>query len=190
MRKFTIISVICVIALTLAICHYRPKAKTIPAQVETALSYAHMLTYRDSLFGYVVHYPDFFTQSECRNNEPGYSQFAYWGKVEMELTTFILPNDDELTAKEGMDSIGNALHATTRCLQPNSFILSGSIYQNGQKLTGRCYHAKFVRHRKVWFVQSLAYPEGCDRAVRRITRQIDKWKIWEQCVKTTKIKSY
>lgn len=182
MRKFTIITVMCVVALTLTVLHYRPNAKTIPEQLETALSYAHMLTYRDSLFGYVVHYPDFFEQSDCHNNEPGYSQFTYWGKVEMELTTFILPNEDELTAKEGMDSIGKALHATTRHLQPNSFILSGSIYQNGQKLTGRCFHAKFVRHRKVWFVQTLVYPEGCDRAVKRITRQIDKWKIWEQCV--------
>lgn len=70
MQKFTIITVICVVALTLTVLHYRPSAKTIPEQLETALSYAQMLTYRDSLFGYVVHYPDFFEQSDCHNNEP------------------------------------------------------------------------------------------------------------------------
>ena len=91
-----------VLALTLNVLHYRPNAKTIAEQLETALSYAHMLTYRDSLFGYVVHYPDFFEQSDGHTNEPSFSQFTYWGKVEMELTTFILPND-ELAYPEGCD---------------------------------------------------------------------------------------
>ena len=45
-------------------------------------------------------------------------------------------------------------------------------------MTGRRFYAKFVQHRKLWFVQTLAYPEECERAVKRLKEEIDQWKVW------------
>ena len=58
------------------------------------------------------------------------------------------------------------------------FILSGHLYSETGQITGRRYYAKFVQHRKLWFVQTLAYPEECERAVKRLKEEIDKWKVW------------
>ena len=52
------------------------------------------------------------------------------------------------------------------------------LYSETGQITGRRYYAKFVQHRKLWFVQTLAYPEECERAVKRLKEEIDKWKVW------------
>jgi hypothetical protein len=46
-------------------------------------------------------------------------------------------------------------------------------------ITGRRFHAKFVKHRKFWFVQSLTYPEDCEQALQRLLQEIDAWQVWK-----------
>ena len=58
------------------------------------------------------------------------------------------------------------------------FILSGHIHADNGAITNRRFHAKFVRHRKLWFVQTLVYPEDCELAMRRLIQEIDNWEIW------------
>lgn len=59
------------------------------------------------------------------------------------------------------------------------FILSGALHSDTGMITGRRFRAKFVKHRKFWFVQSLTYPEDCEQALQRLLREIDNWKVWK-----------
>ena len=58
------------------------------------------------------------------------------------------------------------------------FILSGSLHSDTGQITGRRFYAKFVCHRKLWFVQTLTYPEECERAMSRLLKEIAAWQVW------------
>jgi hypothetical protein len=59
----------------------------------------------------------------------------------------------------------------------DSFILSGPHYENGKRIEGYRYYAKYVRNRKLWFSYTLFYPESCHSSLTRIFRQIDQWEV-------------
>ena len=70
------------------------------------------------------------------------------------------------------------LHATQQSLGDNYFILSGTLYTDSGIVSGRRFYAKFVKHRKLWFVQTLTYPEDCESALKRLKDEIYKWQVW------------
>jgi hypothetical protein len=94
-------------------------------------------------------------------------------------TAFVEPNPDSLTVEQAMQKYASDLHATQQVKGDDYFILSGSLHTDSGQIAGRRYYAKFVKHRKLWFVQSLTYPEDCEQAVSRLRQEIDKWKVWE-----------
>ena len=77
-----------------------------------------------------------------------------------------------------MEKYASQLHATQQQLGDDFFILTGALHTDSGEISGRRYYAKFVQHRKLWFVQTLAYPEDCEEAVKRLKKEIETWKVW------------
>ncbi|MCH4100952.1 MAG: hypothetical protein LKF06_10340 [Prevotella sp.] len=150
-------------------------------KLEDRINDASMETYQDSLFGYTVRYPAFFEQTpDSLIDEPGACRFSYWDNwIQIVQMAFIQSNPRQLTVGQGMNNIGRYLHATKESEGKDFFILSGPLYIDGSRINGYRFHAKYVRHRRIWFVLQLTYPGNCSKAVRRIIRQIDEWKVWE-----------
>ena len=94
--------------------------------------------------------------------EKGSSRFCFWqDSTEIVQTTFVEQNTDSLTLEQAMAKYASDLHATQQQKGDGCFILSGHLYTETGQMTGRRFYAKFVQHRKLWFVQTLAYPEEC-----------------------------
>jgi hypothetical protein len=158
--------------------HEKEDDMPLPQKLERAMRLTRMMEYKDCDYGYSVRYPSFFEPDDSLM-DGGCCRFSFWqDSTEIVQTAFVEHNSDSLTLEQSMAKYASELHATQQQKGDDFFILSGHILTDDGQITSRRYHAKFVMHRKVWFVQTLAYPEDCEQAVQRLIREIDNWKVW------------
>lgn len=181
MRKFLLPLVLGFIIVMIIVSIYEhDDNKTIPQKLERAMRLTRMMEYQDDDFDYTIRYPSFFEQTDDSLLDKGCCRFSFWqDSTEIVQTAFVESNPDMLTIEQAMKKYAFDLHATEQIKGDGYFILSGSVHTDSGQIAGRRYHAKFVQHRKLWFVQSLTYPEDCEQAVTRLLQEIDKWKVWE-----------
>ena len=181
MRKFLLLLVFGFIIVMAFLSVYKCEDnKTVPEKLERAMRLAQMNEYSDDDYDYTLRYPKFFEQTDDSLMDKGCCRFSFWlDSTEIVQNAFVEPNPDSLSVEKAMKKYASDLHATEEIKGDDYFILSGSLYTDSGQIAGRRYHAKFVQHRKLWFVQSLTYPEDCEQAVTRLLQEIDKWKVWE-----------
>ena len=151
------------VAVSVLFAYYKEDSeRSFVDRFEDAMWACPLKTYHDSVYDYEVYYPSFFEQlPPSLVDEPGCSLFRYWDNwVQVELVTQVLPEDA-------------VQHADT-------FVAGGPLLIDGSEIPGYRYHAKYVKHRRLWFVQTLTYPERCEKAVRRLIRQVDNWTVWQE----------
>ena len=184
MRRFSIITLsLVVVAAVFVLLHHKEDETPLPNLLEKKINGARMKPHRDSLFGYVINYPDFFEQlPDSLIDEAGCCVFRFWNVVQINLSGYGLRNPDELTSEQMIDSLANTIHAAEIRSNADTIIMSGPLYVDEGVIPGHRYHTKYVRHRRLWFVQSLTYPEECENAVSRLKHQIDNWPVWEDSI--------
>lgn len=180
MRKFLLLLVLGFIIVMAILSVYRQDDKPLSEKLERAMRLAQMNEYCDDDYDYTIRYPKFFEQTDDSLMDKGCCRFSFWlDSTEIVQNVFVEPNPDSLSVDQAMKKYAFDLHATEQIKGDDYFILSGSVHTDSGQIAGRRYHAKFVQHRKLWFVQSLTYPEDCEQAVSRLLQEIDKWKVWE-----------
>jgi len=180
MKRFLFLSMlIFIVVMIFMSVHEKEDHMPLPQKLEQAIRLTRMKEYHDDDYDYMVRYPAFFEQTPDSLLDKGNSRFSFWqDSTEIVQTIFVEQNADSLTLEQAMAKYASDLHATQQQKGDGYFILSGHLYSETGQITGRRYYAKFVQHRKLWFVQTLAYPEECERAVKRLKEEIDKWKVW------------
>ena len=179
-RRFTWLALLIIIVSTIVVLSKGYKEKpTFQEKLAEAIKYSRSKTYHDAYYDYEVKYPAFFEQvPDSLIDEEGASLFRC-GNVE--LSAQVVPNSDSLSLEEGMCHFATLHHAEYQQLSDTqSFILSGKQYMNDSPIPNYHFYAKYVRHRKFWFVQTLTYPDSCAQAVVPLIRQIDDWRVWEK----------
>ena len=180
MRKFLLPLVLGFIIVMAILSVYRQDDKPLSEKLERAMRLTQMMAYQDDDYDYTIRYPKFFEQTDDSLLDKGCCRFSFWqDSTEIVQTAFVEPNPDSLTVEQAMQKYALDLHATQQIKGDDYFILSGSLHMDTGQIAGRRYYAKFVQHRKLWFVQSLTYPEDCEQAVNRLRQEIDKWTVWE-----------
>ncbi|MBR7031010.1 MAG: hypothetical protein IKI06_07200 [Prevotella sp.] len=179
MKRFLFLSMLVFIIIMIWVSvHEKEDDMPLPQKLERAMRLTRMMEYKDCDYGYSVRYPSFFEPDDSLM-DGGCCRFSFWqDSTEIVQTAFVEHNSDSLTLEQSMAKYASELHATQQQKGDDFFILSGHILTDDGQITSRRYHAKFVMHRKVWFVQTLAYPEDCEQAVQRLIREIDNWKVW------------
>ncbi|MBQ6916454.1 MAG: hypothetical protein IJQ64_01445, partial [Prevotella sp.] len=125
-------------------------------QLERAMLQTRLVAYHDDDYDYTIKYPMFFEPSDDSLMEKGCCRFSFWqDSIEIVQSAFVLSNADSLSVDQAASKYAAELHATHKCKGNNFFILSGSLHSDTGQITGRRFYAKFVRHRKLWFVQNL-----------------------------------
>lgn len=148
-------------------------------QLERAMLQTRLVAYHDDDYDYTIKYPMFFEPSDDSLMEKGCCRFCFWqDNIEIVQSAFVLSNADSLSVDQAASKYAAELHAMHQCKGNNFFILSGSLHSDTGQITGRRFYAKFVRHRKLWFVQNLTYPEDCERSLSRLFKEIDSWQVW------------
>lgn len=161
---FTVLALLLAATVTVYfLCCGNDATRTFPEKLGEAIWTCPMKTYQDPYYEYVVQYPSFFERvPDSLLDERGASQFRYWDNwVQVELTVQVLPD-------------------TAVPQRRDTFVTSGPLYIGDSPMTGYSFHAKYVRHRKLWFVLTLTYPDQCATAVERLIRQIDAWTVWSE----------
>jgi hypothetical protein len=180
MKRFLFFSMLIFIAVMIWVSvHEKEDHIPLPQKLEWAMRLTRMMEYHDDDYDYIVRYPSFFEQTDDSLMGKGCCRFSFWqDSTEIVQTAFVEPNADSLTLEQAMKKYASDLHAMYQQQGDDFFILSGAIHLDSGKISGRRFYVKFVQHRKLWFVQSLAYPEECERAVKRLKDEIDNWKVW------------
>ncbi|MBQ8988607.1 MAG: hypothetical protein IJ067_02825 [Prevotella sp.] len=181
MKRFLLICMSAFLLMMIILSVYeREDHRTVAQKLERAMRLTRMKEYHNEDFGYTVRVPSFFEQTEDSLMEKGCCRFSFWqDSTEIVQTVFIERNQDSLTLEQTMEKYASDLHATWQQKGEGCFILSGHLFTEDGRMTSRRYYAKFVKHRKLWFVQTLAYPEDCEQAVQRLIREIHDWLVWE-----------
>lgn len=179
MRKSVYVIFILIVAGIVFTCARKSHVTRTDVLTE-AIERDFMDSYTDSLWGYTITYPSFFERvPDSMMKDTAAVCFRYWNEELIELSAFVLPNRQGYSLAQGMDSIAALSHATRKRLGNDSFTISGPVYVDGGEMAGYVYYAKYVRHRKLWFVQRLVYPEEYERVVRRLIARVNQWKVWE-----------
>ena len=161
--------------------HEKENNSPLPKKLEKAMKLTRMKEHHDNDYDYSVRYPSFFEQTPDSLLDKGCNRFSFWqDSTEIVQTAFVEENADSLTLDQAMAKYASALHATRQQKGDGFFILSGHIHTDSGAITSRRFHAKFVQHRKLWFVQALVYPEDCEQAMKRLIREIDGWQVWSK----------
>lgn len=180
MKRFLFLSMLVFIVLMIWVSvHEKEDNMPLPQKLERAMRFTQMKEYHDKDYDYLVRYPSFFEQTDDSLMEKGTCRFSFWqDSTEIVQTVFVEPNPDSLSIEHGIEKYASDLHASLQEKGDNYFILSGAIHTDSGQISGRRFYAKFVNHRKLWFVQTLAYPEDCEHAVQRLIQEINNWKVW------------
>lgn len=180
MKRFLFLSMLVFIGVMVWVSVY-DKEDDIPLsqKLERAMKLTRMKEYHDDDYNYTVRYPSFFEQTPDSLLDKGCCRFSFWqDNIEVVQTAFIKQNPDSLTLEQAMTKYASEFHVTFHQIGHGFLILSGHILDDNGRITSRCFHAKFMKHRKLWFVQSLTYSEQCEQAIQRIIKEIDNWKVW------------
>lgn len=179
MRKSVYVIFILIVAGIVFTCARKSHVTRTDVLTE-AIERDFMDSYTDSLWGYTITYPSFFERvPDSMMKDTAAVRFRYWNEELIELSAFVLPNRQGYSLAQGMDSIAALSHATRKRLGNDCFTISGPVYVDGGEMAGYVYYAKYVRHRKLWFVQRLVYPREYERVVRRLIAHVNQWKVWE-----------
>ena len=180
MKRFLFLSMLIFIAVMVYVSvHEKEDDQPLPQKLEKAMRLTRMKEYHDDDYDYVVRYPAFFEQTADSLMEKGTCRFSFWqDSTEIVLTAFVVPNPNMLSIEQGMKKYADEFYAIHQEKGKDYFILSGTLHTDRGMITGRRFYTKFVQHRKLWFVQSLAYPDDCEQAVQRLIHEINDWQVW------------
>ena len=180
MKRFLFFAMLVFMAVMIYVSvHEKEDALSLPQKVERAMRLARMNEYHDDDYDYKVRFPSFFEQTDDSLMEKGTCRFSFWqDSTEIVQTVFVEQNPDSLSVEQAMRQYADKLYATHQQKGDDYFILSGPLHHDTCQISGRRFYAKFVKHRKLWFVQTLAYPEDCEQAVQRLIKEINDWKVW------------
>lgn len=181
MKRFLFLTMLAFIAgMVYVSVHKKEDNTSLPQKMEQAMRLTKMMAYQDDDYDYIVRYPGFFEQTDDSLLEKGCCRFSFWrDNIEIVQTAFVENNADSLTLEQAMAKYASDLHASSQLKGNDYFILSGHLHSDTGQITGRRFYAKFVQHRKLWFVQTLAYPEECEQAMQRLIKEIREWTVWQ-----------
>ena len=178
-KRFTWLALLIIIVSAITVLSKGHKERpSFQEKLAEAIKYCRIETYHDSYYDYEVKYPAFFEQvPDSLIDEEGACLFRC-GNVE--LSAQVIPNSDSLNMQEGMQHFAALHHASCQRQAAHSFILYGPLYIDNSRIPKYRFYSKYVHHRKLWFVQTLTYPDSCAKAVAPLIRQIDDWAVWEK----------
>lgn len=171
----TIIALSCVGYLRLQ-RNFRPFDNVLEEMINTSC----LNTYKDSIFGYEVKYPDCFeAEPDSQCEYAGDARFSYGNIIEIDMESTV-SRKMGANNKYSIDSIARRLGAKIEMRDQDSFILTGPQYENGCRIDGCSQYCKYVAKGKLWFAYSLYYPDKYRNRIQRLFHIIADWEPFKE----------
>lgn len=148
-------------------------------QLEHTLSCSDWVNYEDSEYGYTMRYPSCFRPIE--NSGEGGASFAYMEElplnniVYMVLETNTQVCQDSLNPYREMRKMAKEMDGICCRQSDTTFLMTTKIKSRDPKVTAWVMCAKYILHQKLWFVETLIYPEDFAPAVQRVVKEVNDW---------------
>ncbi|MBR1787745.1 MAG: hypothetical protein IJ762_00950 [Bacteroidaceae bacterium] len=149
-------------------------------ELEHRLQCAEWVDYEDPFFGYAMRRPSCFLPAEAEGE--GNVRFVYVEELPLrqvqymtlDVTTEVCrdtlnPYRDMRRRAEDMDGV---------CLRqgPNEYLMTATLQSRNRQVTAYRLQAKYVLRQRMWFVETLIYPEDFAPAVGGLVKEVEQWK--------------
>lgn len=187
MRRFLLFFALTLVLVTVFISAF--ERKELEPYVEILgrlIRQSRLQTVCDEGFGFKFRCPECFHPDQYDTIPHHFRYLLYPPSIykdaegEVELECYASINHQGLSIRQLADSITEQIHPTAIRMLPEGFVLSGPLYQEGSRIPGRHFYARYVLRQKAVFVYSMTYPEGYAPALERMRKLIDEWEVWEE----------
>ena len=183
------IAFLCLVALVagLSLLNYHREHKhdedTYLEGLEHRLSCADWQEYTDPTYGYRMRYPSCFLPAEAEGE--GSVRFAYVEEMPLRQVQYMTL---DVTTEVCSDPLNPYAEMRRRakdiggiCLRrsPTEYLMTATLQSRNPQVTAYRMQTKYVLRQRMWFVQTLIYPEDFAPAVTRLVHEVEAWKPWE-----------
>ena len=151
--------------------------------LEHRLRCADWQVYEDPTYGYRMRRPSCFVPAEAEGE--GSVRFAYMEQMPLrevlymtlDVTTEVLV--DTLDPYREMRQRARDMGGICLRRSPTEYLLTATVVSRDARVTAYRLQAKYVLRQRMWFVQTLLYPEDFAPAVGRLVHEVETWRPWE-----------
>jgi len=147
--------------------------------LEYRLACADWQVHRDATYGYEMRYPSCFIPAESDGD--GAARYAYVEELPMQSVCYITLESGTLECKDTLDPYREMRKLSDEmsgvCLKKSDteYLMSCRLRSRDAKVTAYRLNAKYVLRQKLWFVETLIYPEDFAPALSRLVKEVDEW---------------
>ena len=166
-----------------AVLNYRREHRhdddTYLQQLEHRLACATWQTYDDPTFGYQMRRPSCFLPAEAEGE--GSVRFAYVEEMPLRQVQYMTLEVTTEVCRDTLDPYRDMrLRAEQMggvCLRRSSdeYLMTATLKSRDPRVTAYRMQAKYVLRQRLWFVETLLYPEDFAPAVGRLVREVEAW---------------
>lgn len=153
-------------------------------QLEHMLECTDWQVYEDSSYGYAIRYPSCFLPASAEGEVD--ARFVYVEQMPLREITYISLEAstqvcrDSLNPYRDMQRIAEAVNGVCLRKSDTEFLMTARVKSRDTRITAFRLNAKYVLCQRLWFVETLIYPEDFAPAVQRLVHEVDEWKPFEE----------
>lgn len=148
--------------------------------LEHTLQCADWLTYQDPDLGYAMRYPSCFVPAEAEGDSS--VRFAYVEQLPLHNIVYITLEArtevcrDSLNPYREMRLLAKDMGGICLCKSPTEYLLTARLQSRSTHVTAYHLQAKYVLRQRLWFVETLIYPEDFAPSMHRLIDEVNAWK--------------
>jgi hypothetical protein len=154
-------------------------------QLEHTLACADWRAHDDPTFGYRMRYPSCFVPASTEGEAEGTVRFAYVEEMPLRQIAYITLETttqvcrDSLNPYREMRQMAKDMGGICLRQSDTEYLLSAKLQSRNPHVTAFRMNAKYVLRQKLWFVETLIYPEDFAPSVQRIVKEVNEWTPFE-----------
>ena len=148
-------------------------------QLEHTLACSDWVTYDDPTYGYRMRYPSCFVPAEAEGE--GSVRLVFVEQLPLRDVQYMTLETGTEVCRDSLNPYREmrrrAKEVDGVCLQCSSteYLLSARLVSRGPQATAYRLQAKYVLKQRLWFVETLVYPEDFASAVGSLVREVKEW---------------
>ncbi len=160
-------------------CEHAHDEDTYLEGLEHTLACADWQVHRDPTYGYEMRYPSCFLPAESEGE--GTARYAYVEELPLKSICYITLETETLVCRDSLNPYREmrtlAREVGGICLKRSEteYLMSCTLQSRDAKVTAYRLNAKYVLRQKLWFVETLIYPEDFAPAVGRLVEEVNDW---------------
>ena len=180
--RFAFLFLVLLVAVLMVVNYWREHRHdddTYLQELEHRLACADWLTYEDPDLGYAMRYPSCFMPVEAEGDSS--VRFAYIEQMPLRSIVYITLDvttevcRDTLNPYREMRLLAKDMNGICLRKSPTEYLLTASLQSRNPQVTAYRLQAKYVLRQRLWFIETLIYPEDFAPSMHRLVNEVNAW---------------